>query len=68
MRSNKENPQELLDHVDRPIRRVLAGKVWLSEAMAERLLQRSAGTGQKLDWDDDTKLTHYATQWVLKND
>jgi len=107
------------DRIVEAIRRVLAGKVWLSEAMAERLLQRSVGTGrtevarspvdaladrelevfrligqgvktaeiaerlhlsvktietyrdrirQKLALDDGTKLTHYATQWVLEND
>jgi len=107
------------DKIVEAIRRVLAGKVWLSEAMAERLLQRAVGTGrpeftrapldaladrelevfrligqgvktagiaerlhlsvktvetyrdrirQKLDLDDGTKLSHYATQWVLENE
>jgi DNA-binding NarL/FixJ family response regulator len=101
------------------IRRVRDGKVWLSEAMAERLLRRAVGGGrggragspvdaladrelevfrligqgvktaeiaerlhlsvktvetyrdrirQKLDLADGTRLTHYATQWVLEND
>src|SRR5262249_25419127 len=31
------------DKIVEAIRRVLAGKVWLSEAMAERLLQRAVG-------------------------
>lgn len=33
------------DRIVEAIRRVLAGKVWLSEAMTERLLQRSVGGG-----------------------
>jgi DNA-binding NarL/FixJ family response regulator len=35
------------DRIVEAIRRVLAGKVWLSEAMAERLLQRAVGTGRE---------------------
>jgi DNA-binding NarL/FixJ family response regulator len=31
------------------IRRVLTGKVWLSEAMADRMLQRAVGAGQPAD-------------------
>jgi DNA-binding NarL/FixJ family response regulator len=34
------------DRIVDAIRRVLAGKVWLSDTMAERLLQRAVGTGQ----------------------
>src|SRR5262245_21298104 len=34
------------DKIVEAIRRVLAGKVWLSEAMAERLLQRAVGVGR----------------------
>jgi DNA-binding NarL/FixJ family response regulator len=106
------------DQIVEAVRRVLAGKVWLSEAMAERLLRRAVGRGrhevtrspldvladrelevfrligqgvktaeiaerlhlsvktvqtyrdrirQKLDLDDGTNLTHYATQWALEN-
>jgi DNA-binding NarL/FixJ family response regulator len=33
------------DQIVEAIRRVLQGKVWLSEAMAERLLQRAVGVG-----------------------
>jgi DNA-binding NarL/FixJ family response regulator len=100
------------------IRRVLEGKVYLSEAMAERMLQRAVGGAreevtrspvdvladrelevfrligggvktaeiagrlhlsvktvetyrdrirQKLNLSDGTRLSHYATQWVLEN-
>jgi DNA-binding NarL/FixJ family response regulator len=101
------------------IRRVLGGKVYLSEAMAERMLQRAVGGAreeqltrspvdvladrefevfrligegvktaeiaerlhlsvktvetyrdrirQKMDLSDGTRLSHYATQWVLEN-
>src|SRR5262249_5605344 len=35
------------DRIVEAMRRVLAGKVWLSEAMAERLLQRTVGTGRQ---------------------
>jgi DNA-binding NarL/FixJ family response regulator len=100
------------------IRRVLAGKVYLSEAMAELMLQRAVGGAraevtrspvdvladrelevfrligggvktaeiaerlhlsvktvetyrdrirQKLNLSDGTRLSHYATQWVLEN-
>jgi DNA-binding NarL/FixJ family response regulator len=112
------NKDQATDRIVDAIRRVLAGKVWLSETMAERLLQRAVGGGrqevkrspldaladrelevfrligegvktteiaerlhlsvktietyrdrirQKLDLDDGTKLTHFATQWVLEN-
>lgn len=100
------------------VRRVLEGKVYLSEAMTERVLRRTVGAGpeqaagspldvladrelevfrligegvktaeiaerlhlsvktvetyrdrirQKLGLSDGTKLSHYATQWVLEN-
>src|SRR6516225_9197802 len=32
------------DQIVEAVRRVLAGKVWLSEPMAERMLQRAVGT------------------------
>jgi DNA-binding NarL/FixJ family response regulator len=35
------------DRIVEAIRRVLTGKVWLSDAMAERLLQRTIGGGRK---------------------
>jgi DNA-binding NarL/FixJ family response regulator len=35
------------DRIVEAIRRVLAGKVWLSEAMADRVLQRAVGEGQQ---------------------
>src|SRR5262245_53360475 len=35
------------DRIVEAMRRVLAGKVWLSEAMAERMLQRTVGTGRQ---------------------
>jgi DNA-binding NarL/FixJ family response regulator len=37
------------DQIVDAIRRVLAGKVWVSEAMAERMLQRAVGGGQQED-------------------
>jgi DNA-binding NarL/FixJ family response regulator len=39
------NKDQATDQIVEAIRRVLAGKVWLSEAMAERMLQRAVGTG-----------------------
>jgi DNA-binding NarL/FixJ family response regulator len=113
------NKDQATDTIVEAIRRVLEGKVWLSEAMAERMLRRAVGPGrqevtrsplealadrelevfrligqgvktaeiadrlhlsvktvetyrdrirQKLDLSDGTRLTHYATQWVLQND
>jgi DNA-binding NarL/FixJ family response regulator len=42
------NKDQATDRIVEAIRRVLAGKVWLiSEAMAERLLQRAVGTGRQ---------------------
>jgi DNA-binding NarL/FixJ family response regulator len=35
------------DRIVEAIRRVLAGKVWLSEAMTERMLQRAVGEGRQ---------------------
>jgi len=112
------NKDQATDRIIEAIRRVLEGKVWLSEAMAERMLHRAVGAGrkevtlspleiladrelevfrligdgvktgdiaerlhlsvktietyrdrirQKLNLSDGTKLTHYATQWVLEN-
>jgi DNA-binding NarL/FixJ family response regulator len=40
------NKDQATDQIVEAIRRVLAGKVWLSEAMAERLLQRAVGAGR----------------------
>jgi DNA-binding NarL/FixJ family response regulator len=40
------NKDQATDRIVDAIRRVLEGKVWLSEGMAERLLQRAVGTGQ----------------------
>jgi DNA-binding NarL/FixJ family response regulator len=40
------NKDQATDKIVEAIRRVLAGKVWLSEAMAERVLHRAVGTGQ----------------------
>jgi DNA-binding NarL/FixJ family response regulator len=37
------NKDQATDRIVEAIRRVLAGKVWLSEAMAERMLQRAVG-------------------------
>jgi DNA-binding NarL/FixJ family response regulator len=39
------NKDQATDTIVEAVRRVLAGKVWLSEAMAERLLQRAVGGG-----------------------
>jgi DNA-binding NarL/FixJ family response regulator len=41
------NKDQATDKIVEAIRRVLDGKVWLSEAMAERLLQRTVGVGRK---------------------
>jgi DNA-binding NarL/FixJ family response regulator len=41
------NKDQATDKIVEAIRRVLAGKAWLSEAMTERLLQRAVGTGQQ---------------------
>lgn len=41
------NKDQATDQIVEAIRRVLAGKVWLSEAMAERLLHRSVGAGRQ---------------------
>jgi|SRR6516162_4327343 DNA-binding NarL/FixJ family response regulator len=38
------NKDQATDRIVEAIRRVLAGKVWLSEAMAERMLRRAIGT------------------------
>jgi DNA-binding NarL/FixJ family response regulator len=38
------NKDQATDRIVEAIRQVLAGKVWLSEAMAERMLQRAVGT------------------------
>jgi DNA-binding NarL/FixJ family response regulator len=40
------NKDQATDQIVEAIRRVLAGKVWLSEAMAERMLQRIVGTAR----------------------
>jgi DNA-binding NarL/FixJ family response regulator len=40
------NKDQATDRIVEAIRRVLAGKVWLSEATAERMLQRAVGAGQ----------------------
>jgi DNA-binding NarL/FixJ family response regulator len=40
------NKDQATDRIVEAIRHVLAGKVWLSEAMAERLLQRAVGEGR----------------------
>ena len=39
------NKDQATDQIVEAVRRVLAGKVWLSDAMAERLLQRAVGGG-----------------------
>ena len=113
------NKDQATDRIVEAIRRVLEGKVYLSEAMAERMLQRAVGGAreevtrspvdvladrelevfrligggvktaeiaerlhlsvktvetyrdrirQKLDLSDGTRLSHYATQWVLENE
>ena len=112
------NKDQATDRIVAAIRRVREGKVYLSDAMAERLLQRAVGGAraavtrslvelladrelevfrligggaktaeiaerlhlsvktvetyrdrirQKLDLSDGTRLSHYATQWVLEN-
>ncbi len=112
------NKDQATDRIVEAIRRVLEGKVYLSDGMTERLLQRTVGGAgekvtrspldvladrelevfrligegvktadiaerlhlsvktvetyrdrirQKLDLSDGTKLSHYATQWVLEN-
>jgi DNA-binding NarL/FixJ family response regulator len=38
------NKDQATDRIVEAIRRVLAGKVWLSEALTERMLQRAVGT------------------------
>jgi DNA-binding NarL/FixJ family response regulator len=40
------NKDQATDRIVEAVRRVLAGKVWLSEAMAERILQGAVGTRQ----------------------
>jgi DNA-binding NarL/FixJ family response regulator len=40
------NKDQATDRIVEAIRQVLAGKVWLSEAMAERTLRRAVGTGR----------------------
>jgi DNA-binding NarL/FixJ family response regulator len=40
------NKDQATDKIVDAIRRVLVGKVWLSEAVADRLLQRSVGAGR----------------------
>src|SRR6516162_8776059 len=68
------NKGHATDRIVEAIRRVLEGKVYLSEAIAERL-HLSVKTvetyrdriRQKLDLSDGTRLSHYATQWVLEN-
>jgi DNA-binding NarL/FixJ family response regulator len=41
------NKDQATDRIVEAIRRVLAGKVWLSDAMAERMLHRAVGTGKQ---------------------
>ena len=41
------NKDQATDKIVEAIRRVLEGKVWLSEAMAERMLQRTVGAGRQ---------------------
>jgi DNA-binding NarL/FixJ family response regulator len=41
------NKDQATDRIVEAIRRVLEGKVWLSEAMAERMLQRAVGAGRQ---------------------
>lgn len=41
------NKDQATDKIVEAIRRVLQGKIWLSEAMAERILQRAVGGGQQ---------------------
>jgi DNA-binding NarL/FixJ family response regulator len=42
------NKDQATDRIVEAIRRVLAGKVWLSDAMAERMLQRAVGDGREI--------------------
>jgi DNA-binding NarL/FixJ family response regulator len=41
------NKDQATDTIVEAIRRVLAGRVWLSDAIAERLLQRTIGAGRQ---------------------
>jgi DNA-binding NarL/FixJ family response regulator len=41
------NKDQATDQIVEAVRRVLAGKVWVSEAMAERMLQRAVGEGRQ---------------------
>jgi DNA-binding NarL/FixJ family response regulator len=41
------NKDQATDRIVEAIRRVLTGKVWLSEAMTERMLQRTVGTARE---------------------
>jgi DNA-binding NarL/FixJ family response regulator len=41
------NKDQATDKIVEAIRRALAGKVWLSEAMADRMLQRAVGVGRQ---------------------
>jgi DNA-binding NarL/FixJ family response regulator len=41
------NKDQATDRIVEAIRRVLSGKVWLSDAMAERMLQRAVGDGRE---------------------
>jgi len=41
------NKDQATDTIVEALRRVLEGRVWLSEAMAERLLQRAVGSGRQ---------------------
>jgi DNA-binding NarL/FixJ family response regulator len=41
------NKDQATDQIVEAVRRVLQGKVWLSDAMAERLLQRAVGGGRQ---------------------
>jgi DNA-binding NarL/FixJ family response regulator len=111
------NKDQATDKIVDAIRRVLEGKVYLSDEMTEKMLHRAVGDGkevtrspldgladrelevfrligggaktaeiaerlhlsvktvetyrdrirQKLDLSDGTRLSHYATQWVLEN-
>ncbi|MBN9519700.1 response regulator transcription factor [bacterium] len=113
------NKDQATDTIVEAIRRVRRGEVWVSEAMAQRMLRQAIGGGpegagrspldtladrelevfrligqgartaeiadrlhlsvktvetyrdrirRKLDLTDGTRLAHFATQWVLKND
>lgn len=41
------NKDQATDRIVEAIRRLLAGKIWVSEAVSERLLQRTIGTGRQ---------------------